>query len=136
MLWYGSIASIPSGWVLCDGNNSTPNLTNNFIVGAGGTYSVAATGGSTDAFVVSHTHTASFTGDALGTHSHAISPATRTGGGGTSGGDINVDFGGSIPTNAVSAGTPSGTVAVASAGSTGVGGNLPPYYALCYIMKI
>ncbi|MFB6158872.1 MAG: hypothetical protein ABEJ95_04415 [Candidatus Nanohalobium sp.] len=25
-IWYGSISNIQSGWVLCDGNNSTPNL--------------------------------------------------------------------------------------------------------------
>lgn len=140
MLWYGSTASIPSGWVLCDGTNSTPNLTNKFIVGAGGTYSVAATGGSTDAFVVSHTHTASFTGDALGTHDHKpvngyAMGLTPGGGGGLGGGDLN-SASGDLNTSAVSAGTPSGTVAVASAGSTGANGNLPPYYALCYIMKI
>lgn len=34
MMWSGTIASIPSGWVICDGNNSTPNLTNRFVYGA------------------------------------------------------------------------------------------------------
>lgn len=43
-MWSGSLASIPSGWVLCDGNNSTPNLQGLMIVGAGNT-SPAATGG-------------------------------------------------------------------------------------------
>lgn len=33
-IWSGSIASIPSGWVICDGNNGTPNLTNMFVYGA------------------------------------------------------------------------------------------------------
>ena len=39
--------SIPSGWVLCDGNNSTPDLRNRFVVGAGtgGNYSPGDTGG-------------------------------------------------------------------------------------------
>lgn len=36
--WYGSIASIPEGWFLCDGNNGTPDLRDKFIVGAGGAY--------------------------------------------------------------------------------------------------
>lgn len=47
ILWSGLIADIPGGWQLCDGTNGTPNLKNSFIVGAGDTYVVAATGGST-----------------------------------------------------------------------------------------
>lgn len=34
ILWSGLIANIPIGWVLCDGNYGTPNLTNRFVVGA------------------------------------------------------------------------------------------------------
>jgi len=34
ILWSGSIASIPAGYVLCDGDNGTPDLRNDFIVGA------------------------------------------------------------------------------------------------------
>jgi hypothetical protein len=49
ILWRGSIASIPSGWALCDGNNGTPNLKDRFVVGAGNSYAVGATGGSTSA---------------------------------------------------------------------------------------
>ena len=33
-MWSGTIASIPSGWVLCNGSNSTPDLRNKFIIGA------------------------------------------------------------------------------------------------------
>ena len=58
-IWSGSTGSIPNGWVLCNGSNGTPDLRNSFILGAGNTYAVGATGGSTDAIVVSHTHTAS-----------------------------------------------------------------------------
>jgi len=61
-LWYGSIASIPAGFVLCDGTNDTPDLRDRFIVGAGSTYSVNDTGGG-----VQHSHT--FTGDGH-THDH------------------------------------------------------------------
>lgn len=32
-LWHGTIATIPTGWVICDGNNSTPNLLNKFVRG-------------------------------------------------------------------------------------------------------
>jgi len=44
-MWSGSIATIPTGWLLCNGTAGTPDLRNLFIVGAGGTYGVAATGG-------------------------------------------------------------------------------------------
>lgn len=39
VLWSGAIADIPAGWALCDGNNTTPDLRDRFIVGAGGAYS-------------------------------------------------------------------------------------------------
>ncbi|WP_406732102.1 hypothetical protein RJD39_00655 [Vibrio scophthalmi] len=34
----GTIATIPSGWVLCDGANGTPPMVNRALVGAGGVY--------------------------------------------------------------------------------------------------
>ena len=46
-MWAGSIATIPTGWALCDGANGTPNLRDRFVVGAGSTYAVGATGGAT-----------------------------------------------------------------------------------------
>ena len=51
ILWSGAIVDIPSGFVICDGNNGTPDLRNKFIVGAGDTYPVAANGGT-----LTHTH--------------------------------------------------------------------------------
>ena len=41
IMWNSTVASIPTGWVLCDGNNNTPDLRNRFVVGAGtgGNYS-------------------------------------------------------------------------------------------------
>ena len=47
MIWSGASDAIPSGFVLCNGSNSTPDLRNRFIVGAADTYSVGATGGAT-----------------------------------------------------------------------------------------
>jgi hypothetical protein len=61
IMWSGSIAAIPSGWVLCNGSNSTPDLRDRFVVGAGSTYAVDATGGSADATLPTHTHTATST---------------------------------------------------------------------------
>lgn len=51
ILWSGAIVDIPTGWHLCDGDEGTPNLRDRFIVGAGDTYAVGATGGS-----LTHTH--------------------------------------------------------------------------------
>ena len=46
-LWSGSIATIPTGWALCDGTNGTPNLTAKFVIHAdsdsGGTFDVGDT---------------------------------------------------------------------------------------------
>ena len=44
--WYGSIEEIPKGWALCDGNNTTPDLRNRFIIGAGDKYDIGQKGGS------------------------------------------------------------------------------------------
>lgn len=136
-LWSGSIGSIPVGWYLCDGTNGTPDLRDRFIVGAGTTYAVTATGGSTDAVLVTHTHlaTSTFTGSALPAHAHTIY-AYPGGGGGSGGGDVNTSFG-NWTTSSVSAGTPSGSVATTNTteGVSGTNANLPPYYALAYVMK-
>jgi len=61
-LWSGSIVSIPAGWALCNGSNGTPDLRDCFLVGAGSTYAVGATGGA-------NTHTHTFTANA---HNHAL----------------------------------------------------------------
>ncbi|MFA5859814.1 MAG: right-handed parallel beta-helix repeat-containing protein [Elusimicrobiota bacterium] len=54
IMWSGAINSIPTGWALCNGSNGTPDLRDKFIVGAGNSYNVADTGGST---TMAHTHT-------------------------------------------------------------------------------
>jgi hypothetical protein len=135
MLWSGSSASIPSGWLLCDGSSSTPDLRNRFVVGATSTYAVGATGGSADAIVVSHTHTATSTVTDPG-HNHTY-PLGQ--------GYYNTQY--TIPTStsadrqgltpSVSSSTTGITVATTNSttGSSGTNANLPPYYALCYIMK-
>lgn len=130
IIWSGSQASIPTGWLLCNGTSSTPDLRDRFIVGAGSTYAVNASGGSANAILVSHTHT--FTGTALATHLHGSGVASGGGGGAfpVANGSPEVN---QINTSAVSAGTPAGTNS--TEGSSATNANLPPYYALCYIMK-
>jgi hypothetical protein len=132
ILWSGSIASVPSGWALCDGTSGTPDLRNRFIVGAGSTYAVAATGGSADAIVVSHTHTATSTVTDPG-HNHTQFSTGPKNNSFDSGTFVGNDQSGPTSTN-----TTGITVATtnSSTGSSGTNANLPPYYALAYIMKL
>lgn len=129
-LWSGSIGSIPVGWYLCDGTNGTPDLRDRFIVGAGTTYAVTATGGSADSVIVSHTHTATVTDPG---HFHNYQYVSFP---------LGVSYVGyatdptpsysSQPTTTSTTGI---TVANSSTGVSGTNANLPPYYALAYIMK-
>lgn len=138
MMWSGSIATIPTGWLLCDGTNSTPNLRDRFVVGAGSTYAVAATGGSADAVVVSHTHTATVT-DPGHKHQAYVIPSFSGGGYGA---NWNVDGPFTWPngqSTSLSSNMQNATTGISVANSTtgvsGTNANLPPYYALAYIMK-
>ena len=132
-LWSGSIGSIPAGYVLCNGSNGTPDLRDRFVVGAGSTYAVDATGGSANAIVVSHTHTATSSVTDPG-HSHTYNENTQQEYIGT--GNLQQDVF-NDQTSSTSTSTTGITVAttIATAGSSGTNANLPPYYALCYIMK-
>lgn len=46
VIWSGTLGTIPTGFRRCDGTNGTPDLRDKFVVGAGSTYAVGATGGS------------------------------------------------------------------------------------------
>jgi hypothetical protein len=84
VMWNSSVASIPTGWQLCNGTNGTPDLRDRFVIGAGSSYAVAATGGSKDAVIVSHDHTGtatvnfSGTTDAGGVHTHSGTAITES----------------------------------------------------------
>ena len=112
IMWSGATNNIPSGWALCDGNNGTPNLQDRFIVGAGSTYAVDATGGSADATLVSHTHNLLYNHGSFGGSSGAVTPRS-----------------GNTPV------TPGISGRVSTEGSSATNANLPPYYALAYIIK-
>lgn len=161
VVWSGSIVSIPNGWFLCNGQNSTPDLRDRFIVGAGTTYAVNAVGG-----VASHTHT--ITGTSGGTsltqsqlpdcalpvtdpsHSHPnVALLFYIGNVGNGAGLSRPVFntGESIIYPAMSQASATTNITVRSGGSnaahthsfsstTATTSNIPPYYALAYIMKI
>jgi hypothetical protein len=145
IIWSGSSSAIPSGWYLCNGSNGTPDLRNRFVVGAGSTYAVGNTGGTADAAVVSHTHTGST--NSAGSHRHGLNANV--------GGSLAV-LGAATARIAGISNTPTGqsfvtsysgtdimeevanhdhSFTTGSSGSSGTNANLPPYYALCYIMK-
>jgi hypothetical protein len=141
ILWSGSTGSIPATWFLCDGSNGTPDLRNSFIVGAGSTYAVNATGGTADAIVVSHNHTASSTSVVTDPgHLHTFTARGDDGQGqglgpGVVGFDTNVGAGTGNMASATTGITVATTTTNTAAGVSGTNANLPPYYALAYIMK-
>ena len=133
IMWSGTVATIPSGWYLCDGTNSTPDLRDKFIIGArqddsgvaktNVTDSLTQTGGTKDAIVVSHTHSVTDPG-----HQHSVSTIVlQTVAGG---GNASTQFSGTNLTGTATTG-----ISIASTGSSGTNENLPPYYALAFIMK-
>jgi hypothetical protein len=134
IMWSGSVGSIPTGWFLCNGANGTPNLTNRFVIGAGSSYAVAATGGSADAIVVSHSHATTLTDPG---HQHYVGSRDSTAG---DGGNPNQEFvnnanTGNGPATYTNTTTTGITASTAAAGASGTNANLPPYYALAFIMK-
>jgi hypothetical protein len=140
IMWSGTIATIPSGWYLCNGSNSTPDLRNKFVIGAFSddsgtakttvTGTATQTGGSKDAIVVSHTHTATVTDPS---HTHSFT-AQQNIGGFTSDGQAPDQQSTSQSSTTASA-TTGITVANSTEGSSGTNANLVPYYALAFIMK-
>jgi hypothetical protein len=142
-MWSGTIATIPTGWVLCNGSNGTPDLRNKFVIGAhtdsaGVAYSTVTgsntqTGGTKDAIVVSHTHTATSTVTDPG-HLHTFTNYSNAGGAS----DTPI-IGSSNTLTTVSTNSAVTGISVATTnsteGSSGTNQNLPPYYALAYIMK-
>ncbi len=115
IMWSGAANAIPTGYVLCDGNNSTPNLEGKFVVGAAasGSYAVGNTGGS---------ETVSLTEAQMPAHVHHVYLAT----------DSSGPYGSIYASGNNNA---QGAVATTSKGSGNAHENRPPYYALCYIMK-
>lgn len=146
VMWSGTVATIPSGWLICDGTNSTPDLRDRFVIGArqdnsgvantNVTGSLTQTGGTKDAIVVSHTHTATSSVTDPG-HKHGMRTDSAT----INAGTPESRFRGSNAFNTtgdlMATATTGITVAtsISTEGSSGTNQNLPPYYALAFIMK-
>lgn len=138
IMWSGLVSDIPSGWALCDGNGVTPDLVDKFIVGVGNFYQPGDSGGSRDSVLVEHTHTVTDPG-----HRHIINhrlDSSSSGNFQTLEDTSNPDEG-SWSTNGLDDGnirSQSATTGISNSteGVSGSNANLPPYYALAYIMKI
>jgi microcystin-dependent protein len=137
IMWSGG--SVPTGWALCNGNNGTPDLRNRFIVSSGSGYAVGATGGSANAVLVSHSHTATSTVTDNG-HAHTLLTRDSTANQG-SGQGSNQEFAGgggaqgSVSTESNSTGITVAT-SISTEGESATNANLPPYYALAFIMRV
>lgn len=157
MMWSGTVDTIPESWALCDGTNGTPDLRAKFIYGAGtgsGIPAALSTGGS-DTLVLSgalaaggsHSHPLDIDGHALTiaempAHTHTTACGPREGDTSTNFTNGNNSVGTPVPTSSVGGGDPH-----THTGTTTDSGShthdltlddatlLPPYYALCFIMK-
>jgi microcystin-dependent protein len=121
IMWSGSIASIPTGWALCNGSSGTPDLRDRFIVGAGNNYSVAGVGGTADSQLPAHTH--NVTNGSANSFTAVTSVSDEP---------VNQGGGGSVNVADQESST---TFTIQSAGISSTNQNLPPYYALAFIMR-
>jgi hypothetical protein len=140
IMWSGLVANIPAGWALCNGLNGTPDLRGRFVIGAGGSYNPGNKGGAAS-LNLQHNHTQGATG-AGGYHNHGIDLDS-----GTPDSVLTVEAG-SYPvtvgtyehhhrvignTQAESSHAHTNPATDSALGSQSI---LPPYYALCFIMRV
>lgn len=156
VMWSGLLSNIPSGWALCDGLNGTPDLRGAFIRGASIGADPGGTGGSaththaphddhTINQVINHTHPINITDPG---HSH-LTQRYPTATGGSSGFTIDTSMSGTLADNTLP--TKTNTTGISAASTNPAGGvasivlshsahseadNLPPYFALAFIMKL
>ena len=156
-MWHGLLANIPSGWVLCDGANGTPDLRSKFVKGAAAGVDPGATGGAathTHANHASHTHTYS----QIVNHTHPVTDPGHTHvltqlrdattGGATTNIALTADTSSTLGTKVTGSRTTGITVdnpsgGVAQGTSDGPSAALthdtvnsePAYYCVAYIMK-
>lgn len=135
--------TIPENWIALEGQSTAmypelstifgsnlPDMRGQFARNSGG--NAAALGVIQNSDIKSHTHSASFSGNALPPHSHTYSAyngSTKDGGSGGHGADNKRE---TKASSSVSGGTPTGTVTLTATGS---GETRPNNVALLYIVK-
>lgn len=146
IMWFGAAPSIPDGWQLCDGSNGTPDLRDKFVVGAGSTYTLGATGGDDETGSAgAHTHTTTSGAHALTeaempAHTHRVAGDGQNAAFDSTGVERPVDYPGgqgSVVTSSTGGGDahshPDGTTDSQGAHTHTA---LPPYKALYFIMFV
>ena len=147
--WYGTALNVPSGWAICNGSNGTPDLRDRFIVGAGGKRESGIKGGEENVTLSvdqmpSHGHDVNVnTGAAIGRFDlwkvdpeasgcfsqQYIGNGIKNANSRNSGGDpvwrINFNIANML-----------NSIQVNDAGGSKAHNNMPPFYALYYIMKL
>lgn len=136
VMWDGPLSEIPSGWVLCDGNNGTPNLLDRFVRGAPSGADPGSTGGEhtkslSTSQLSSHNH--SPTMSSAGDHSHTY--RFYDNGNAGDGTETVVGSSGSADGYTSTDGAHSHTMTIDSTGGGGSYDNRPPYYEIAFIMK-
>jgi microcystin-dependent protein len=135
VMWSGGEGSVPPGWVLCNGQNSTPNLQGRFIIGySTSSYGIGQTGGQSQvtlstAEIPSHNHVINIQDPG---HTHNYTTFREEGGGGGKEEKADADDKYQIQTTTSQTGITANSDQIGGSGSHE---NMPPYYVLAYIMK-
>ena len=123
-MWSGSV--IPTGWLLCNGENGTPDLRDRFIVGSGNSYNIGDTGGSkevtlTEEQIPAHKHSFNYYNSDVYTSGYALGVSP-----GTSADNFVKPYGTRVSST---------QNLINNTGGGQAHENRPPYYALAFIMK-
>ncbi len=113
LMWNGT--SPPANWGICDGSKGTPDLRGSFVIGNSSTHAFGQTGGEEN-------HTLSVNEMPNHAHSFALPQGDQNWNNGGGNGFWGGSWGRGINTNAVGGGA--------------AHNNMPPFYALSYIMKL
>jgi microcystin-dependent protein len=135
VIWSGNSINFPIGWTLCDGTNGTPDLRSQFIIGAGlDKYSTSSSyfklgdkGGA---------ETVTLNGEQIPQHSHKFNNNSPLINNGNIPGTSRYKFHCSDIGSNCSGNLSYITNSSSQTGGNGAHNNMPPYYALCYIMKL
>ena len=110
-MWSGTLATIPTGWVLCDGTSGTPNLADRFVLGVNTGQDPGTVGGSSS-------------------HDHSVDPPNTV----SSMGSVFTWVSQSSSEQAVNIQPHDHDVDIAAFNSA-LASNVPPYFRLAFIMK-
>ncbi|MBE9009099.1 hypothetical protein IQ250_02645 [Pseudanabaenaceae cyanobacterium LEGE 13415] len=138
LMWSGQHNQIPSGWALCDGSNGRPDLRERFIVGVNpnnGDYALGRTGGTSQVTLStsqmpSHDHSViGYRENGTPRYFNRLMVCDADGEGTTNGGALDNTPNTNEPNLYTSR-------VMATVGGNQPHENRPPYYALCFIIKV